>query len=61
MASAIDYNQIWESINVYVKEQKVDLSQAQGDIEGMIKSVTQALTKFDETMSITGTSFRLKK
>jgi len=61
MASAIDYNQIWQQINVYVKENKVDLSLAQGDIDGMIKHVSQALKKFEDTTTVNSVTFRLKK
>src|SRR5699024_9227097 len=33
MASAIDYNQIWEQVNVYVAENRIDLANAKGDID----------------------------
>lgn len=61
MASAIDYNQIWEQINVYVKENEIDLTKAQGDIDEMIKHVATALKKFEEKETVAGTTFRLKK
>lgn len=61
MASAIDYNQIWQQINVYVKENEVDLTKAQGDIDEMIKHVSTALKKFEEKETVAGTTFRLKK
>ena len=61
MASAIDYNQIWQQVNIYVKDNKIDLSKAQGDIDGMIKHVVIALKKFEETETVAGTTFRLKK
>ena len=61
MASAIDYNQIWQQVNIYVKDNKIDLSKAQGDIDGMIKHVATALKKFEETETVAGTTFRLKK
>ena len=61
MASAIDYNQIWEQVNVYVKENEIDLTKAQGDIDGMIKHVATALKKFEEKETVAGTTFRLKK
>lgn len=61
MASAIDYNQIWQQINVYVADNKIDLSQAGGDIDGMIKHVSNALKKFEETTTVAGTTFRLRK
>ena len=61
MASAIDYNQIWEQVNVYVKDNSIDLSKAEGDIDGMIKHISNALKKYEETNTVAGTTFRLKK
>lgn len=61
MASAIDYNQIWEQVNVYVQENKVDLSQAKGDIDGMIEHVANALKEYETTETVNNVTFRLKK
>lgn len=61
MASAINYAQIWEQVNVYVQENKVDLSQAQGDIDLMVAHISQALKEFEDTPTVAGTTFRLKK
>lgn len=61
MASAIDYNQIWQQVNIYVKENEIDLTKAQGDIDEMIKHVANALKKYEETETVSGTTFRLKK
>lgn len=61
MASAIDYNQIWEQVNVYVQENKIDLSQAEGDIDGMIKHVANALKQYETTETVNNVTFRLKK
>lgn len=61
MASAIDYHQIWEQVNVYVKDNSIDLSKAEGDIDGMIKHISDALKKYEETNTVAGTTFRLKK
>ena len=61
MASAIHYNQIWEQVNVYVKDNNIDLSKAEGDIDGMIKHISNALKKYEETNTVAGTTFRLKK
>lgn len=61
MASAIDYNQIWQQVNIYVKDNEIDLTQAQGNIDEMIKHVANALKKFEETETVAGTTFRLKK
>lgn len=61
MASAINYAQIWEQINVYVKDNRIDLSKAKGDIDGMIKDVSDALKEYNTTETVQGTTFRLKK
>lgn len=61
MASAIDYNQVWEQVNVYVKDNSIDLSKADGNIDGMIKHISNALKKYEETNTVAGTTFRLKK
>lgn len=61
MASAIDYNQIWQSVNVYVKNHKIDLAQARGDVEGMVANISQAIKEYEETIPVSGEMFRLKK
>lgn len=61
MASAIDYNKIWESINLYVKQNKVDLAGAKVNIDKMIKDISQAIAAYDTTMEVKGNTFRLKK
>lgn len=43
MASAIGYQKIWEAINTYTDEAKVDLSSGEADIDSMIESVTSAI------------------
>lgn len=40
MASAIGYQKIWEAVNQFVKEQNIDLSSADADLEGMIAKVS---------------------
>lgn len=61
MASAINYNQIWEQVNVYVQDNKIDLSIAEGNIDAMIKHVADALKQYNKTTTVSGTTFRLKK
>lgn len=61
MASAVDYNQIWDSINLYVKQNKVDLASAKVNIDGMIKDISNAIAAYDTTMEVKGNTFRLKK
>lgn len=47
IASAIGYQKIWESINVYVKDNKLDLSQSNLDIDGMVKVISDAIQEYD--------------
>lgn len=47
MASAIGYQKIWETINQYVKSGEIDLSSADGDIDGMVKAVTDAIKQYE--------------
>lgn len=51
MASAIGYQKIWEAINQYTDTAKVDLAQADTDIDGMISAVTRALTEFEKPIA----------
>ena len=51
MASAIGYQKIWEAINQYTDSAKVDLAQADTDIDGMITAVTRALTEFEKPIA----------
>ena len=48
MASAIGYQKIWETINQYVKSNKVNLGSARLDIDGMVKQLTEAIKSHDE-------------
>lgn len=61
MAGAIAYHEIWEQVNVYVKNNEIDLSMAEGNIDAMIKHVAEALKQYNTTTTIAGTMFRLKK
>ena len=51
MASAIGYQKIWEAINQYTDSAKIDLAQADTDIDGMISAVTKALTEFENPIA----------
>ena len=51
MASAIGYQKIWEAINQYTDSAKIDLAQADTDIDGMISAVTRALTEFEKPIA----------
>lgn len=61
MAGAIAYHEIWEQVNVYVQDNKIDLAMAEGDIDAMIKHVAEALKQYNTTTTIAGMMFRLKK
>lgn len=54
MASAIGYQKIWETINQYVKNEQIDLSNAEGDIDGMVKAVTDAIKEYDQPIQKLG-------
>lgn len=54
MASAIGYQKIWEAINQYVKTEGVDLSSSEGDIDGMVKAVTDAIKEYDQPIQKLG-------
>ena len=62
MASAIGYQKIWEAINQYVKSGEIDLSSSDGDIDGMVKAVTDAIKEYDQPIQKLGGSgwFTLK-
>ena len=44
IASAIGYQKIWEAINSYTKSAKVDLSEADTDIDSLVANVTDMLS-----------------
>lgn len=48
MASAIGYQKIWETINQYVKSNKVNLGSDRLNIDGMVKQLTDAIKAHDE-------------
>lgn len=62
MASAIGYQKIWETINQYVKSGEIDLSNADGDIDGMVRAVTDAIKQYETPIAnrTTGKWFKLK-
>jgi len=43
MANVIGYQKIWEAINDYVKEQRIDLSNGSQALDGMIEKVSEML------------------
>ena len=48
MASAIGYQKIWETINQYVKNNKVNLASDRLNIDDMVKQLTDAIKAHDE-------------
>lgn len=56
MASAIGYQRIWEAINVYTKENKINLADGEAKIDEMIEAVANALktaaTKLQAPLSV---------
>lgn len=51
-ASAISYQKIWESINVEVQEQRIDLEDGEANLDAMIKRVSDALVEYDEEVPV---------
>ena len=47
IASAIGYQKIWESINVYVKDNRLDLSDSNLSIDDMVVAISKAIADFD--------------
>ena len=47
IASAIGYQKIWESINVYVKDNRLDLSESNLSLDQMVETISKAIADFD--------------
>ena len=47
IASAIGYQKIWESINVYVKDNKLDLSESTLSLEQMTETIGKAIAEYE--------------
>ena len=52
MASAIGYQKIWEAVNVYTQQNKIDLSSANLDIDAMIGEISNAITEFEKPENV---------
>lgn len=61
MASAIGYQKIWEAVNKYTKDAKIDLSSGEVDIDSMVKSISAALAEYDQPAPIISGWYSLKK
>ena len=53
IASAIGYQKIWTAINQYVQKNKIDLANAEGNIEGLTKTVSELLAGYDRGKIVT--------
>lgn len=49
MASAIGYQKIWEVINTYVKDSRINLGEAKGDIDKIALAVTELIRDIDKS------------
>lgn len=47
MASAIGYQKIWESINVYVKENRISLEDSRLSVEEMTEKIGKAIAEYE--------------
>ena len=61
MASAIGYQKIWEAINKYTQDGKIDLSSGQVDIDSMVESISRALAEYDQPAPVIDGWYSLKK
>lgn len=52
MASAIGYQKIWEQINQYVKQKRIDLSNAENDVDKAVEEITKALREYESPIVI---------
>ncbi|MEX5258637.1 hypothetical protein, partial [Kocuria arenosa] len=43
MAAALQYNQIWNGINAYIKEAEIDLADAETSIDSLMEQVDRIL------------------
>lgn len=57
MASAIGYQKIWEAINTYVKNAKIDLADSRLNIDQMIGAVTDALKEHETPINLFGVNW----
>lgn len=54
MASAIGYQKIWESINVYIEREKVDLGSATVNVEQLTQQIVEAMQEYEKKERISG-------
>lgn len=52
MASAIGYQKIWNAINKYTKEELINLSSSETDVDSLVKRVTDALKEYEKPQQL---------
>lgn len=52
MASAIGYQKIWEAVNTYVKDKRMDLSDTEMDIDMVAEYVSKAIAELESPTNI---------
>lgn len=53
MASAIGYQKIWESINTYVQDNRIDLAESEVSIDTMIAEISKAILEIETPEMVT--------
>lgn len=56
-ASAIGYQKIWQAVNEYIKENRVDLGSAEKNIDEMTHKISQALSSYESDVSLPSGDF----
>lgn len=54
MASAIGYQKIWQAVNEYVQQEKIDLTQGAQAIDDVVERVTDALKNYESPTRLPG-------
>lgn len=47
LATALGYQKIWEQINVYVQENKIDLENAEDNIDELVERISNAIKEYE--------------
>ena len=53
IASAIGYQKIWEAVNEYLEVEKIDLSDSEQSIDGLIEIIADAIVEKEASISMT--------
>ena len=61
MASAVGYQKIWEAINKYTKDGKINLSNGKADIDSMVESISRALAEYEQPAPVIYGWYKLDK